>query len=92
MGLSIKFNNQDYASLIQKFYGRSHLGGPTSGPQQCFFFKIKSFVFLGILILKIFVLMSKINDFRGDLSGISAKKSSLGSPQIYVATWLGTHC
>ena len=40
-------------------------------------FKIKSFIFFDTLILQIYFLIIKINIFRGDLSGISAKTATL---------------
>ena len=49
---------------------------PIRAPQRFFFFKIKEIVFLDTLILKIYFLLIKINNFRGDLSGIPAKKSA----------------
>ena len=44
---------------------------------QCFYFQIRLFIFPDTVILKIYFLMTKKYIFRGDLSGISAKKSSL---------------
>ena len=48
------------------------------------FFKIKLNCFLDTLILKIYFLIIKINNFRGDLSGISAKKSSLVTAKAHL--------
>ena len=42
-----------------------------------YFFKIKLFICFDTLILKIYFFIIKIHNFRGDLSSISAKKSSL---------------
>ena len=44
---------------------------------QCFFFQKNFFFFLDTLILKIYFLIIKINNFRGDLSGISARTATL---------------
>ena len=40
-------------------------------------FKIKCIYFLDTLILKIIFLITKLNNFRGDLSDISAKTATL---------------
>ena len=49
----------------------------TPAPFSVFFFQNEIIYFSDTLILKIYFLIIKINIFRGDLSGISAKKSSL---------------
>ena len=49
-----------------------------------FFFKIKLFIYLDTMILQILFLIVKINILLGDLSDISAKKTTLlGSPCSY---------
>ena len=54
------------------------VGAPTTLiPSSEAYFKIKLTVFLDTSILKVFLKIIKTIDFRGDLSDISAKKTSL---------------
>ena len=59
-------------------------GDPLSDPVK-FFSKLNlKYIFLDTLIPKIYILIIKINNFRGDLSNISAKMSTLVRSSIFI--------
>ena len=74
------------ASLIQLVF-KSQLMPTEASLTSASFFKTKLIFFLDILIQKTFLYIMKINNFRSDLTDISAKKEALSLTHLICSVY-----